>query len=224
MTTAKPNKRITLIEPRQGMALTGFHAHWSGVHAEIARDLPGLVWYVQNHVLRRLTPGSGLWDKVHGIAEIAFRNPDAIYDTIDTWARVDELREDETRFIDQRIGNWAILADDAPMPSLRRVVIVLDRLGDGNPVPADLVDRAVAGIRATLPCHLEKTAHDVSPGPGARPDGFIFVELPATAGGQDFMAADGPILRHLHGMEQATTAFLVYAEAKRLPLDLDPQD
>ena len=208
------------------MPLSRFHAHWSGPHAAIARDLPGLVWYVQNHVMRPLqrAPGQfglGQFGDVHGIAEIAFHDPGALRNTIESWVRLDELREDENRFVGSRIGNWSRLVDDPPEVSQRRIIALLSRPdGATDPIPGDRISAAVETVRAVAPCHAEETANEPpAPGDPAGPDWFIFAELPSAGNVDDLSSPDGPILRHLDAIGAPAAAYLVYAEAKRLPSD-----
>lgn len=203
------NRRITLIEPKRGMPLADFHAHWSGPHAEIAVNLPGLTWYVQNHVVRPLSDATGRWADIHGIAEIAFKDPRGIFDTIDKWSRVDELREDEDRFIDRRIGSWAVLRDQPPQLSTNRIIVILDPPADGQSPMAETVARVLQVIGDNYPCHAVATASGPSSGQHTLPAAFIFIELP-DGGSRD---ADVSVMRHLNGLDCA--AYLVRAEVKR---------
>lgn len=203
------------------MPLSRFHAHWSGPHAAIARDLPGLVWYVQNHVMRPLRRPPGQFEDVHGIAEIAFRDPGTLRNTIESWVRVDELREDENRFVGSRVGNWSRLVDDPPEVSQRRIIALLSRPdGATDAVLDDRISAAVEAIRAVVPCHAEETANEPpAPGDAAGPDWFIFAELPLDRNVDELSSPEGPILRHLNAIGAPAAAYLVYAEAKRLPGD-----
>ena len=222
MSTETANKRVTLIVPRKGMTLADFHAHWSGPHGAIARDLPGLVWYVQNHVIGVLWRTPGYLGDVQGIAEVAFHDPAALRTTIESWVRLDELREDENRFVGERIGNWAILRDDPPAVAQRRIIVALGRPdGATDPISSEKIAAAVDAIRAVVPCHAEEIAND-PPAPGAvpGPDWFLFAELPSARTVDDLLSPDGPVLRHLKDIDASVAAYLVYAEAKRLPVDL----
>lgn len=207
------------------MPLSHFHAHWSGPHAAIARDLPGLVWYVQNHVMRQLWCAPGQVRDVHGIAEIAFRDPGALRNTIESWVRLDELREDENRFVGGRIGNWSRLVDGPPELSQRRIIVLLSRPdGATDPIPVEKISAAVEVIGAVVPCHAEETANEPpEPGDAAGPEWFIFAELPLAQNFDELSSPEGPILRHLDGVGASTAAYLVYSEAKVLPADV-PED
>ncbi|MAM61290.1 EthD domain-containing protein [Maritimibacter sp. UBA3975] len=217
MSEAKPNKRVTLIEKRSDMSDKAFHAHWSGPHAEIARDLPGLVWYIQNHVQSVLWPAGHVPTHL-GIAEIAFRDPRDIFDRIDKWERVGELREDEGRFLSTRYGCWTRARGTAVMPAQRRIVV---QIGRPDPDRAEAVGHQVAELAARidthLPCHVEECIGE-SPDALTDPPGwFLFVELPVAGDIADQLTAD---LDQLQGLGVSAVAHLVHAEAKRLPIDL----
>lgn len=214
MNQLKANKRVTLIGARDGMTASQFHAHWSGPHAEIAKDLPGLSHYVQNHVMRTLWQGGGAEDLFLGIPEVMFADPDRLLDTIATWPRREELQEDEQRFLGARVGNWAVHPDNPPQIAHRRIVVLL------TGTPEDEVQRAVQAIAATAPVHAEPVL-DGDPG---KIDWIIFVELsPEGAGAeasQEMLAADGPVLRHVTGLTGKGLAYLTYTQVNRLPFDV----
>ncbi|MFY9636653.1 MAG: EthD domain-containing protein [Cellulosimicrobium cellulans] len=78
-------KRITYLEARPDKDREAFRTHWSTTHAEIARDLPGVTAYRQNHVLPPAGQSSapaaasaveesaeGLAYRVDGIVELWF--------------------------------------------------------------------------------------------------------------------------------------------------------
>lgn len=71
-------KRITYLEARPDRDREAFRTHWSTTHAEIARDLPGVTAYRQNHVLPPTGASAveesaeGLAYRVDGIVELWF--------------------------------------------------------------------------------------------------------------------------------------------------------
>lgn len=216
MSDPKPNKRITLIEKRGDMSDKAFHAHWSGPHAEIARDLPDLVWYIQNHVQGVLWPEGHVPTHL-GIAEIAFRDPRDIFDRIDKWERVEELRADEGRFLSTRYGCWTRASGPAVMPAQRRIVVQIGRpdAADAGAVGHQVAELA-ARIGTHLPCHVEDCIGD-SPDVLTDPPGwFLFVELPVAGDIADRLADD---LAQLQDLGVSAVAHFVHAEAKRLPID-----
>lgn len=214
MSETKANKRVVLIGAKDGMTPAEFHAHWSGPHAEIAKDLPGLSHYVQNHVMRTLLVQGGAEDKYLGIPEVMFADPDRLHDTIETWPRRDELREDEARFLGVRIGNWIAHPEDAPAIGHRRIVVLNTGADEAE------VQGAVNAIASLAPCHAEK-ALDGEPG-GV--DWFIFVELAPEGQGADaaqaLLAADGPVLSNVAGIGGETLVYLTYSQVNRLPFDV----
>lgn len=220
MAKLKANKRVTVIGPRSDMTLDAFHAHWSGPHAALARHLPGLVWYVQNHVLRPLISGPGPAKKIEGIAETAFRDPGGIDKTIESWDRLDELREDEARFLGQRLTSFTILRDAVVEVSQRRVVACVTTTTDAPRVSAARVAATVDRIRAVAPCHAEETAGGLDAADEWSPDWFIYVELPGTGHPADLLAPQGPVMGPLSELGAGVAAYLVAAEAKRQGIEL----
>ncbi|WP_082000369.1 EthD family reductase [Arthrobacter sp. PAMC 25486] len=66
-------KRITYLQARTDKNLDVFRAHWSTTHADIARELPGVSAYRQNHVLESsLEPKIDRPYLVDGIVELWF--------------------------------------------------------------------------------------------------------------------------------------------------------
>ena len=206
----QPNKRNTIIWRRADMTSAQFHHHWSGPHADIARHLPDLVWYIQNHVMRTLHLSDGMGPAPEGIAEIAYGVTEGILTKIDNWDRVAELREDEGRFLSSRLGCWSLWQPDSPAPSLRRVVCYV------NDVRPEGLDAALEAIAEDHACHAEWTVGKIAaPQTGEEgriPDAFVFIELPLSG---DPEAAIAPLIET--GVPMA--AFLTSTEAKRVPLD-----
>lgn len=214
MSGQKANKRVTLIGARDGMTPAEFHAHWSGPHAEIAKDLPGLSHYVQNHVMRTLWQGGGGEDLFLGIPEVMFADPDRLLDTIATWPRREELQEDERRFLGARVGNWTVHPANPPQIAHRRIVVLL------TATPQVEVQAAVDAISPVAPCHAEP----VLDGDAGRIDWIIFVELSpegeCAATAQEMLSVDGPVLRRVTGLTGKGLAYLTYTQVNRLPFDM----
>ena len=61
-------KRVSLVRRREGMSHEEFVAHWTGRHAEIVRQLPGLRG-LRFGVVRRWSPEEAAWD---GVGEVWF--------------------------------------------------------------------------------------------------------------------------------------------------------
>ncbi len=215
-------KRVTLIKAKAGMSSADFDAHWSGPHGELAKELPGLIWYVQNHIVDCLTPPQGRFGEVHGIAELAFQDPERLRGPITGWSRVGELLEDERVFLGDKLTFVTRALSSPPGLHPRRLIATLDQPGEGAHAPDDAaLSAATAAISQLVPCHVQAVEPD--PGapaddPEAGPRALLFVELPNDAA-RDLLQPQGPILRHIEGLGLPTSVYLVAAEAKRVPID-----
>lgn len=220
--TAIPRRRITLIKARDGLAQKDFDAHWSGRHAAIAKDLPGLIWYVQNHVVMRLTPSANRFGEVHGIAEIAFEDPGKLRGTVTGWSRVGELRDDEAVFLGDKFTFVTDVPASPPDLGQRRIIAMLERPADGAAGPGEAAIRSTAkAISAVCPAHVQMVADATdTPADNARPTphALLFVELPNTAAA-DLLKPSGPILGPIDAIGLSASVYLMAAEAKRLPAD-----
>lgn len=103
-----------------GLDYAGFQAHWSGEHASLAADLPGLRGYVQNHAVLRdgipLLPYAGF----DACSEIAFDTLEAMDDAFASEIYQGDVVSDEHALIDRDRFQLALLR--------RRTV----RQGDGD--------------------------------------------------------------------------------------------
>jgi uncharacterized protein (TIGR02118 family) len=71
-------KRMTMLVRRDDLTGAAFSDYWQGKHADIARRMPRLHRYVQNHFIRSfegLAEDPGFW--VHGIPELWFLDEEA---------------------------------------------------------------------------------------------------------------------------------------------------
>lgn len=91
-------KRVTYLEKRADLSTESFCAHWAGIHAEIAKDLPGVACYLQNHVRRSSSLGDGSAYRVDGIVELWFRSAEVVSAASDGLV-ADRLAADETKFL-----------------------------------------------------------------------------------------------------------------------------
>jgi uncharacterized protein (TIGR02118 family) len=97
-------KRITYLEKRDGMSREDFRAHWSTTHADIARDLPGVIAYRQNHVRPFLVlPSCGDAYAVDGIVELWFANESVVHAGFESDV-AQRLAADETNFLSGLTG------------------------------------------------------------------------------------------------------------------------
>jgi uncharacterized protein (TIGR02118 family) len=96
-------KRITLLRRRRDLDPERFSRHWSTVHAEIAKDLPGVERYLQNHL------AAGSDDELDGVVELWFADEDAAAAGFGSEV-ADRLKSDELNFLEGLTG-CAYLAD-----------------------------------------------------------------------------------------------------------------
>ncbi|MBV9221821.1 MAG: EthD family reductase [Methylobacteriaceae bacterium] len=61
-------KRVSLVRRKDGMTQEEFFAHWTGPHAEIVRQLPGLRG-LRFGLVRQWMPAEAAWD---GVGELWF--------------------------------------------------------------------------------------------------------------------------------------------------------
>ncbi len=100
-------KRITYLEKREDLSQTDFGQHWAGPHAEIARDLPGVACYLQNHVQRRISLSDEPAYRVDGIVELWFVSHEVVSAASDSLV-ADRLVEDEVKFLSGLTGGPVI--------------------------------------------------------------------------------------------------------------------
>ena len=69
-------KRISFLRRKQGMTPEAFYAHWTGPHADIVRQLPGLRGLRFGRV-KSWTPEEAAWD---GVGEVWFDSIEAAHE------------------------------------------------------------------------------------------------------------------------------------------------
>ncbi|WP_157445617.1 EthD domain-containing protein [Actibacterium sp. EMB200-NS6] len=137
MTTVQ-RKRTVLLRQHQAMDRAAFSHHWLTVHAALATRLPGLVRYVQNHVIRDVFCLTGRWCRHAGIAEITYANDTALALAQSSHLGAVLLPADEQRFLSEWTGaiTTPSAALDSAMPD--KTVLLLsagnDRLIDSSGV------------------------------------------------------------------------------------------
>ena len=116
-------KRITYLEKHSELSLDQFFAHWSTTHADIAKDLPGVTCYLQNHVHRHMAGAeAGEPYRVDGIVELWFDSAEVVGASSDSEVS-DRLIEDEKTFMAGLTGG-PVTGDD-PHPHWQYKVWVL---------------------------------------------------------------------------------------------------
>lgn len=140
-------KRITYLEARTDKSREAFRTHWATTHADIARGLPGVTAYRQNHVLETvLEPGAGGGYRVDGIVELWFADDDVVQAGFDSDV-ADKLIVDELNFLGGLTGGPVTAeAPHAPWPFK---LWVLARWAEGAEPAPDAVERWAKQLSAT---------------------------------------------------------------------------
>lgn len=127
-------KRITYLEARVDKSREAFRAHWSTTHANIARGLPGVTAYRQNHILESvLEPSAGEAYRVDGIVELWFSDDDVVQVGFDSVV-ADKLIIDERNFL-SGLTSGPVTAGAPPAPWPHKLW-VLARWSEGaKPAP-----------------------------------------------------------------------------------------
>ncbi len=137
-------KRITYLEARGDRSREAFRDHWSTTHADIARDLPGVAAYRQNHVLESVhTPPGGAY-RVDGIVELWFAD-DAVVQAGFASGVADRLIIDEQNFLSGLTGGPVTAAGPrGPWPA--KLWVLARWAGRSEP---DAVRRWAEGLSTT---------------------------------------------------------------------------
>lgn len=198
-------KRITYLQRRADLSTRAFREHWSTVHARIARDLPGVVAYRQNHVLAGAAPPTGgSRFRVDGIVELWFEDDDAASAGYGS-ATADRLAADERLFLSGLTGG-PTESDGWHEPWPAKVWALIDADLDPERVAA-----AVAALAGEVPAVLGASTDILTRGARALVrDGLQQAEpLPRIAAAWGF--ADAATARAAHpriaiGLEAGLTA------------------
>ena len=102
--TRVQRKRTVLLRRQEVMDRASFGRHWLTDHAALALRLPGLVRYVQNHVIRELFCLTGRWCGHDGIAEITYADDEALARAQSGHLGTHLLPADERRFLSEWTG------------------------------------------------------------------------------------------------------------------------
>jgi uncharacterized protein (TIGR02118 family) len=88
-------KRVSLVRRKEGLSHEEFIAHWTGPHAEIVRQLPG-VRGLRFGVVRSWSPADAAWD---GVGEVWFDSAEAAETAFATEPYLAMLVEDRKLFL-----------------------------------------------------------------------------------------------------------------------------
>ncbi|MDB5525738.1 MAG: EthD family reductase [Rhizobium sp.] len=88
-------KRVSLIRRKEGMTKEEFFAYWTGPHADIVRQLPG-VRGLRFGIVQSWTPGDVAWD---GVGEVWFDSMEDAAKAFATEPYASQLVEDRKQFL-----------------------------------------------------------------------------------------------------------------------------
>jgi len=88
-------KRVSLLRRKDGMSREEFFAHWTGPHAEIVRQLPG-VRGLRFGKVQSWAPEEAAWD---GVGEVWFDSVEAARKAFATEPFLSMLVEDRKKFM-----------------------------------------------------------------------------------------------------------------------------
>jgi len=88
-------KRVSLIRRKPGMTREAFAAHWTGPHAAIVRQFPG-VRGLRFGLVQQWTPEEAAWD---GVGEVWFDSIAAAVEAFQTEPYIGMLIEDRKKFM-----------------------------------------------------------------------------------------------------------------------------
>lgn len=108
-------KRITYLEKKDGSTESSFREHWMSTHAEIAKDLPGVIAYRQNHVVASVPKeGDSRPYAVDGIVELWFEDETAAGAGFGSDV-ADRLVQDEPEFLSGLVGSAVRASGPTPL-------------------------------------------------------------------------------------------------------------
>src|ERR1700674_292923 len=103
--------RSGLIRNRAGVSKETFDQHWREIHGPLARVVPDMRAYAQNHVLDRLSATSDRLHRIDGISQLWFDDVEATRQATaspEQAACVEDIRGflDEVTIVIQSPGEW----------------------------------------------------------------------------------------------------------------------
>ena len=123
-------KQVSFFKRRDDLSPEEFRDHWLNVHADVVRQLNGIVRYVQNHALE---PRSGF----DGIAEVWFEDIESMRNVVDT-PELAAIRSDEENFIDLNtmgtvLTTEYLIKDREPPSADQKMMALVKGLLDDDP-------------------------------------------------------------------------------------------
>lgn len=95
-------RNYTVLTKRDDLTIEQFREYWTNVHAPMASALPGLIAYVQHHVIESFSRSSfpAPDHTIDGIAELVFENREAMRLALSSELG-DRLADDARNFMSQ---------------------------------------------------------------------------------------------------------------------------
>ena len=128
--------RTGLIKNRDEVDDKSFAEHWLGVHGPLARQVPGMTAYTQNHIVERYPPiETTELHRVDGLSQLYFSDVATMakaMESAEQRACVEDIRGflSEVTIVIQRCGDIVSLGERSSRPDKAKLMAVL--LGDSD--------------------------------------------------------------------------------------------
>jgi len=116
--------RSGLIRNREDVSKEAFDRHWLDVHGPLARAVPNLRAYTQNHVLTQLIAPSPSLHQIYGISQLWFDSVNAM-NAVEQQLCVEDIKGflSAVTIVIQQAGEWTYFGQAAP--TQQKVMAVL---------------------------------------------------------------------------------------------------
>jgi len=104
--------RIGVAPRRKGLTSEAFQAHWGGRHGELAKQLPGVRRYWQNHALLRNDEPVLPWVGFDACSEIVFDDIATMNKSFESDHYLKDVRDDEALLVDKTKGGLTLTDRD----------------------------------------------------------------------------------------------------------------
>src|SRR5262249_6953663 len=128
--------RSGLIRNREDVSKEAFDRHWLDVHGPLARAVPNLRAYTQNHVLTQLIAPSPSLHQIDGISQLWFDSVNAMNDamrSVEQQLCVEDIKGflSAVTIVVQQPGEWTYFGE-APPTQQKVVAVLAGSLGAGR--------------------------------------------------------------------------------------------
>lgn len=108
-------KRVSFIRRKSGMSQEDFFAHWTGPHADIVRQMPGVLGLRFGRV-QSWNPAEAGWD---GVGEVWFESVESAAKAFATEPYANALVEDRKKFMGEAQSCFVVEHTVVPPPDGR---------------------------------------------------------------------------------------------------------